>query len=118
MEIAQEHGLGVDQEGFAAAMEVQRQQARAAAVNVDLTRGGVAEGLAAKLGATPFSGYQQLNDESEVVALIVNGEAAQQAHPGDAVQVGLSRTCFYGGIRRPGGRPGPRAEWGPLKLSP
>ena len=96
VEIAQEHGLGVDQEGFAAAMEIQRQQARAAAVNVDLTHGGVAEGLAAKLGATPFSGYQQLNDESEVVALIVNGEAAQQARQGDAVQVGLSRTCFYG----------------------
>ena len=96
VEIAQEHGLGVDQDGFAAAMEIQRQQARAAAVNVDLTRGGVAEGLAAKLGGTPFSGYQQLDDEGEVAALIVNGEAAQQAHPGDTVQVGLSRTCFYG----------------------
>ena len=96
VEIAQEQGLGVDQEGFAAAMEIQRQQARAAAVNVDLTRGGVAESLAAKLGATPFSGYQQLNDESEVVALIVNGEAVQQARHGDVVQVGLSRTCFYG----------------------
>ncbi|MYJ59862.1 MAG: alanine--tRNA ligase [Synechococcus sp. SB0672_bin_6] len=96
VEIAQEHGLAVDQEGFATAMEIQRQQARAAAVNVDLTCGGVAEGLAAKLGATPFSGYQQLNDESEVVALVVNGEAARQARHGDAVQVGLSGTCFYG----------------------
>ena len=96
MEVAQEHGLAVDQEGFAAAMEAQRQQARAAAVNVDLTRGGVAESLAAKLGATPFTGYQQLNDESQVVAIIVNGAAVQQAHTGDAVQVGLSRTCFYG----------------------
>ena len=96
VEIAQEHGLGVDQEGFAVAMETQRQQAKAAAVNVDLTRGGVAENLAAKFGATPFSGYQQLADESEVVALIVNGAAVQKVHTGDAVQVGLSRTCFYG----------------------
>ena len=96
VEIAQEHGLGVDQEGFTAAMETQRQQAKAAAVNVDLTGDGVAESLAAKLGATPFSGYQHLNDESEVVALIVNGAAVQKAHAGDAVQVGLSRTCFYG----------------------
>ena len=96
VEVAQEHGLGVDQEGFAAAMETQRQQARAAAINVDLTRGGVAESLAAKLGATPFSGYEQLNDEAEVVALIVDGAAVQQANPGDLVQLGLSRTCFYG----------------------
>ena len=96
MEIAQEHGLGVDQEGFTAAMETQRQQAKAAAVNVDLTHGNVAENLAAKLGGTPFNGYQQLDDESEVVALIVNGAAVQKAHTGDAVQVGLSRTCFYG----------------------
>ena len=97
VEIAQEHGLGVDQEGFAAAMETQRQQARAAAVNMDLTRGGVAESLAAKLGATPFTGYQQLDDESEVVALVVNGAAVERAQPADgAVQVGLSRTCFYG----------------------
>jgi len=35
VEVAQEHGLAVDQEGFAAAMEAQRQQARAAVVNVD-----------------------------------------------------------------------------------
>ena len=96
VEVAQEHGLAVDQEGFGAAMEAQRQQARAAAVNVDLTRGGVAESLAAKLGATPFTGYQQLNDESQVVAIVVNGAAAQRAHTGDVVQVGLSRTCFYG----------------------
>jgi len=96
VEIAQEHGLAVDQEGFAAALESQRQQARAAAVHVDLTRGGVAESLAATLGATPFSGYQQLNDESRVAALVVNGEAVEQAHQGDVVQVSLSRTCFYG----------------------
>ena len=96
VEVAQEHGLAVDQEGFGAAMEAQRQQARAAAVNVDLTRGGVAESLAAKLGATPFTGYQQLNDESQVVAIVVNGAAVQRAHTGDVVQVGLSRTCFYG----------------------
>ncbi len=97
VEIACEHGLGVDREGFAAAMETQRQQARAAAVNVDPACGGVTESLAAKLGATPFTGYQQLDDESEVVALVVNGAAVQQAHHGNAtVQVGLSRTCFYG----------------------
>ena len=96
VEVAQEHGLAVDQEGFAAAMEAQRQQARAAAVNVDLTRGGVGKSLAAKLGATPFTGYGQLDDESQVVAIVVNGAAVQQAHAGDAVQVGLSRTCFYG----------------------
>jgi len=96
MEIAQEQGLGVDREGFAAAMESQRHQAKDAAVKVDSTKGGAAKSLAMKLGPTRFSGYHQLKDESEVVALIVNGAAVQEAHQGHGVQVGLDRTCFYG----------------------
>ena len=48
-EIAEEHGLKVDLAGFEAAMEAQRQRAKAAAVSIDLTLQGAIEQMAAEL---------------------------------------------------------------------
>ncbi|MFM7269817.1 MAG: alanine--tRNA ligase, partial [Cyanobium sp.] len=59
-EIAEEHGLTVDLAGFEAAMEAQRQRAKAAAVSIDLTLQGAIEQMAAELEATRFQGYEQL----------------------------------------------------------
>ncbi|MEB3176313.1 MAG: alanine--tRNA ligase, partial [Synechococcus sp.] len=95
-EIAEEHGLTVDLAGFEAAMEAQRQRAKAAAVSIDLTLQGAIEQMAAELDATTFKGYEALEHPSCVVALVVNGEPAQQASAGDAVQVVLDSTPFYG----------------------
>ena len=95
-EIAEEHGLSVDLAGFEVAMEAQRQRAKAAAVSIDLTLQGAIEQMAAELEATAFKGYEALEHPSCVVALVVNGEPAQIASAGDAVQLVLDSTPFYG----------------------
>ena len=95
-EIAEEHGLTVDLAGFEAAMEEQRQRAKAAAVSIDLTLQDAIEQMAAELEATAFRGYEQLEHPSCVLALVVNGEPAQLARAGDSVQLVLDSTPFYG----------------------
>jgi alanyl-tRNA synthetase len=95
-EIAEEHGLTVDLEGFEAAMEAQRQRAKAAAVSLDLTLQGAIEQMAAELDATAFRGYEALEHPCCVLALVVNGQPAERASAGDAVQLMLDTTPFYG----------------------
>jgi alanyl-tRNA synthetase len=95
-EIAEEHGLTVDLAGFEAAMEAQRQRAKAAAVSLDLTLQGAIEQMAAELEATFFKGYEALEHPSCVLALVVNGQPAERASAGDAVQLVLDSTPFYG----------------------
>ena len=95
-EIAEEHGLSVDLAGFEAAMEAQRQRAKAAAVSIDLTLQGAIEQMAGDLEATAFKGYEALEHPSCVLALVVNGEPAERASAGDTVQLVLDVTPFYG----------------------
>jgi len=95
-EIAEEHGLSVDLAGFEAAMEAQRQRAKAAAVSIDLTLQEAIDQVAAAAEATAFKGYEQLEHPCCVLALVVNGEPAERAGAGDAVQLVLDTTPFYG----------------------
>jgi alanyl-tRNA synthetase len=95
-EIAQEHGLTVDLAGFEAAMEQQRQRAKAAAVSIDLTLQEAIDAVAAAAEATAFRGYDQLEQPCCITALVVNGEPAERAGAGDRVQLVLDATPFYG----------------------
>ncbi|MEC9452928.1 MAG: alanine--tRNA ligase, partial [Cyanobacteriota bacterium] len=95
-EIAEEHGLTVDLQGFEQAMDQQRQRAKAAAVSIDLTLQGAIEQMAAELEATRFKGYEVLEQPCCVLALVVNGESAERASAGDSVQIVLDTTPFYG----------------------
>ncbi|MEI8252064.1 MAG: alanine--tRNA ligase, partial [Synechococcus sp. ELA057] len=95
-EIAEEHGLTVDLAGFEAAMEAQRQRAKAAAVSIDLTLQDAIEQVASELDATAFKGYEALEHPCCVLALVANGEPATRATTGDAVQIVLDTTPFYG----------------------
>jgi alanyl-tRNA synthetase len=95
-EIAEEHGLTVDTAGFEAAMEEQRQRAKAAAVSIDLTLQEAIDQVAAAAEATAFKGYEALEHPSCVLALVVNGEPAERATAGDQVQLVLDSTPFYG----------------------
>ncbi|NBV69464.1 MAG: alanine--tRNA ligase [Synechococcaceae bacterium WB4_2_0805] len=106
-EIAAEQGLKVDLAGFEQAMQAQRKRAKAAAVSIDLTLQGAIDQLAAAAVATTFTGYQSLERSSVVLALVVNGEPAQQATAGDRVQLLLDGTPFYG---EGGGQVGDRVD--------
>jgi alanyl-tRNA synthetase len=52
--------------------------------------------MAAELESTAFMGYEALEHPSCVLALVVNGQPAERASAGDAVQLVLDTTPFYG----------------------
>ncbi len=94
-EIAEEHNLSVDLEGFENAMLKQRQRAKAASVTVDLTVQDAIERIATKAPATSFLGYESLDHSSRLIGLVTNGQIVQQACEGDYIQIILDETVFY-----------------------
>ena len=93
-EIARENGLDVDSEGFEAEMESQREQSRSAqgfTGGMEMLTAYESLGIA----ATHFVGYQQLVQETQVAALLVDNEAAGHATQGQQVEVLLDGTPFY-----------------------
>ena len=93
-EIAREHGLDVDMDGFEAEMERQREQSRSGQ-----QFGGSMEMLTAyeNLGAgrTEFTGHGLTDEDSVVAALLVDGASSGNATQGQAAEVVISRTPFY-----------------------
>ena len=89
-DIARERGLTVDLAGYEREMEAQRERARSSSkFGVDL-RGG------ARLDArSEFSGYDDVAGESEVIALLRNGESVDTLNAGESGEVVLARTPFY-----------------------
>ena len=98
LEIAQEQGLEVDQEGFRRLMADQRSRAKADAAarkttHVDLSayRSVLDAG-----GPVAFTGYQEVARESRVRALIDSGgTGVPVAGEGDLVELVLDTTPFY-----------------------
>jgi alanyl-tRNA synthetase len=88
-DIARERGVQVDFAGFEAAMEKQRERARAA------SHFKAAAGVTYTGEATEFHGYQTLNLEARVVALYREGVAADRLIQGERGIVVLDRTPFY-----------------------
>ncbi|WP_312705068.1 alanine--tRNA ligase [Stenotrophomonas lactitubi] len=93
-DIARERDLTVDIDGFNAAMETQRETARAAGK----FGGGVtlSADLVATLKPTVFLGYDRLQaDGLNVVAILKDGRPVDTAQAGDQVIVLTSQTPFY-----------------------
>jgi len=97
LEIAQEQGLEVDQEGFRRLMADQRARAKADAAarktgHADLSayRSALDAG-----GPVEFTGYQEVSRESRVRALIGDGGRVEVAGEGDFVELVLDTTPFY-----------------------
>jgi alanyl-tRNA synthetase len=97
LEIAQEQGLQVDQEGFRRLMADQRNRAKADAKarktgHADLSayRSALDAG-----GAVEFTGYQEVVRESRVRALIGDKGRVEVAGEGDFVELVLDTTPFY-----------------------
>ena len=90
-------GLNVDQAGFEAAMAEQKAKARAA------WKGSGAKAseeiwfdLADQFGATEFTGYSGDEGEGVVLAIVRDGQRVESAEVGQAVDILLNQTPFYG----------------------
>jgi len=88
-DICRERNVQLDEAGFDAAMERQKQQARAAG------KFKMAAGIEYSGEKTAFVGYDKLAHESEVVALYVEGTAVQEIRAGQQAIVVLNTTPFY-----------------------
>lgn len=93
-EIAEEHGVTVDTNGFDLEMENQRRLSRAAHNVVKLA---VEDGanLTENINETEFVGYDTLSTQAVVESLMVNGSPVIQVSEGNDVEVLLNRTPFY-----------------------
>lgn len=93
-EYAEEASMTVDHKGFEAEMEKQRERARAARQDVDSmqVQGGVLGEV--KVGSE-FVGYGTVATESNVVALVKNGEYTDSLQAGEEGQLMLDVTPFY-----------------------
>ncbi|MFQ5418311.1 MAG: alanine--tRNA ligase, partial [Myxococcota bacterium] len=106
-DILRGHGIGLDRKGFDAAMQVQRERARAAwKGSGDAAVDAVYARIAVDL-STSFVGYEQPRVETTVRALIVGGESRDVAREGDEVEVVVDETPFYA---ESGGQVGDRGE--------
>ena len=90
-EIAGEAGIAVDTAGFDAAMNAQRNRARADAKQ---KRAMVSVADVPAI-ASEFSGYDGLEDDGTVVSIIRGGNAVDHLDDGDEAQLVLDRTSFY-----------------------
>jgi len=99
-DVAREHNLTLDMEGFEKAMEVQRQQARAA------SQFNAVEKLAIESAeGTRFVGYDHLSHDSKVLAIYQNGQAVNDLIGTTDAVVLLDVSPFYG---ESGGQAGDR----------
>ena len=96
IEMAEDEGMTVDQEGFQALMEEQRVRARKAREALgDLAWAGIDLGLD---DATPttFTGYDgKLTAEGKVLAIVTDGEPCSSIRQGEEGIVVLDQTPFY-----------------------
>lgn len=95
-EIAAESGLDVDEEGFAALMESQRDRARVAREDQQLSVPAEAlSAVHARTGATEFLGYGEESATATAVGLIAGGKEVPRAETGTQVEIILDQTPFY-----------------------
>jgi len=94
-EAGREQGMTVDEKGFDAAIEEQRNRARkTGGFEQETTRPAVAE-MAGRLGATRFVGYDELEHDSILLGILKNDRMVKEAVEGDEVEVALDVTSFY-----------------------
>jgi alanyl-tRNA synthetase len=103
-DIARERGLAIDNAGYEASMQKQREQSQAASkFGMDMSSGVKVE------GKTQFLGYEGVSDVGRVVALLKGGAAVDSLEAGDEGEVFLDRTPFYA---ESGGQVGDTGELG------
>jgi alanyl-tRNA synthetase len=90
-------GVSVDIDGFDAAMERQRETARASwAGSGEAATDASWFGLRDKVGATEFLGYETETAEGVVKAILRDGHEVEVLKPGESGAVVVNQTPFYG----------------------
>ncbi|MDD2269468.1 MAG: alanine--tRNA ligase, partial [Eubacteriales bacterium] len=94
-EISSEQGMEIDEQSFTSLMKQQKERARAARASLG-DFGWSDDSLSAidKSIVTEFTGYTQTENESEVVAILDEGEASGTLAGGNGIII-LNKTPFY-----------------------
>jgi alanyl-tRNA synthetase len=93
VDAARDAGVAFDDAGFEQAKEAEQARARAS------WKGGSQKSASPafrELPKTSFLGYKQLNATGEVLAIVKDGVGVPAANAGEAVDVVLDQTSFYG----------------------
>jgi alanyl-tRNA synthetase len=101
-------GIGVDRNGFDAAMDRQKAEARKAwAGSGEAATDRIWFELREKVGATEFLGYETEKAEGQIVAIIKGGKEVKQLKKGEEGAIIVNQTPFYG---MSGGQVGDKGE--------
>ena len=96
VEIAEENSISVDVKGFEEEMNAQKERAKAASSNIDLTLEGSLEREIVLFNKTVFNGYKSLISEAEIKGIFLDSTLVKEASEGQKVLIVLDQTTFYG----------------------
>lgn len=97
--VAEEKGFSVNESEFESAMEEQRERGRASWQTAGgIFQSGVYSDILKEYGVTQFEGYTNTSTESQVIAIVKDGELFSSAKEGDEVEIILDKTPFYGEV--------------------
>ncbi|MBI5213963.1 MAG: alanine--tRNA ligase [Nitrospirae bacterium] len=95
-DIAMDNNLLIDEGGFNKEMEIQRERARASWVGEEEAIASIYKELLSEIGETVFVGYDVLESEAVIKAILKEGKVVTEASEGDEVELFLDKTPFYG----------------------
>jgi alanyl-tRNA synthetase len=89
-DVAREHGLSLDMDGFEKAMSVQKNQARAASNFLAVDKLAIAPGL-----TTEFIGYDHVQGSAVSTAIFVDGVSTEEVQEGQQALLIFDNSPFY-----------------------
>lgn len=98
VELAREQGLEVDRTGFEEALAEQRAASRGRSTEAfrDLARSRAEVYVGLAQGPTEFLGYTETAADARIIGLVGADGPVAEAEAGDAIEIILDRTPFYG----------------------
>ena len=96
MDIAGDNSLRIDRQGFDDEMELQRTRARASWAGAEEEIPAVYRKVKEMFPPTEFSGYDTLQTDSVINALIKYNSFVEEVNEGEEVEIVLDRSPFYG----------------------
>ncbi len=94
-DILDEKGMTVDEQEYTALMTEARKKAREAHKDAGAEAWKSSGNATKGMDRTPFVGYETLSGDSEILAVVVDGEKKQAATEDDNITLVLSETPFY-----------------------